>query len=189
MQNAKWQNFECEANGGKRELVLVKRTDNRRMRTYYLFITLGVLLCCGCTGEPGAPAEQSTYKPVADVRQLMELVVDPAADVVWDAVGAVSTMEGTDEWFPETEEEWLAVRSAAMTLAESGNLLMIGERLKDTGPWVAMSHELVDAGIIALQAADARDPDAILAAGEKIYYACNDCHARYWSESDTPAAR
>jgi hypothetical protein len=76
-----------------------------------------------------------------------------------------------------------------MTLAESGNLLMIGERLKDTGPWVAMSHELVDAGIIALQAADARDPDAILAAGEKIYYACNDCHARYWSESDTPAAR
>ena len=43
---------------------------------------------------------------------------------LWDA-------DGEHYWEPETEEDWIAVRASAMTLIESGNLLMMGDRPRD----------------------------------------------------------
>ena len=98
------------------------------MRTILLLVPLGAVIAFGCSPAPGPP-----FKPVVDVQQLMEMMVDPAADVVWDAVGTVITAEGTDDWFPQTDEEWAAVRNSAVVLMESGNLLMMGEPRQGSG--------------------------------------------------------
>ena len=68
---------------------------------------------------------------MVDVKSLMIAMVDPAADILWDAVGTIITIEGVDEWYPETDEEWAEVQSAAIVLMESGNLLMMGDRARD----------------------------------------------------------
>jgi hypothetical protein len=46
-----------------------------------------------------------------------------------------------------------------------------------------MSQELVDAGNAALEAVDSKDPDAVFAAGETVYVACDRCHQRYWIDA------
>jgi hypothetical protein len=70
-----------------------------------------------------------------------------------------------------------------LTLAESGNLLMIGDRAQDTREWIRMSQALIDAAGVALKAAEAKNPEALFDAGGEVYQACRQCHLRYWKES------
>ena len=112
------------------------------------------------------------------------MVVDPAADVVWESVGAIITAEGTEEIFPKNDREWATVRNSALVLAESGNLLMLGERAKGEGPWMTMSQALVEAARVAFEAAEAKDADAIFMVGGDIYSACETCHVLYWYDED-----
>src|SRR4051812_12323171 len=79
-------------------------------------------------GPPPPP-----YKPVVDVKQLMQGIVDPSADAVWSSVATIFTKDGTEERRPRTKEQWDAVRGQAMTLTEAGNLLMMPPRAKDGG--------------------------------------------------------
>ena len=67
-----------------------------------------------------------------------------------------------------------------MTLIESGNLLMLGNRARDTDQWYAYSQDMIDAAAVALEAAQARDADRIFDSGEVVYNACNNCHNIYW---------
>ena len=152
----------------------------------------GALLLAGCGEDRSGPP----YKPMVDVKTLMIAMVDPAADVLWDAVGTIITMEGVDEWYPKTDEEWAEVGNAAIVLMESGNLLMMGDRARDQETWMRLSLAMIDAGEAALQAAEARDPEQIFAIGEQIYFACDRCHGLYWIGDedrgrirDTPRSR
>jgi hypothetical protein len=138
-------------------------------------IPVGVCSFLGCHGAPGPP-----FKPMASVQELMVSVVDPAADVVWDSVGAVVSEEGAYEWYPKTDEEWAAVRNSAVVLMESGNLLMLGDRARDARLWMQMSRGMIDAGAAALRAVESRDPDALFAVAEELYLACDRCHGAYW---------
>jgi hypothetical protein len=128
-----------------------------------------------CGGPPPSP-----YRPVADVKQLMQGIVDPSADGVWESVATIFTREGTEERRPRTEQEWAAVRSHAMTLAESGNLLMMPGRAKDGGDWMKYAQELVDTSAVALRAAEAKDVDRLLNVGGEIDEVCERCHKKYW---------
>ena len=157
---------------------------------------LGVAVLCGACAptEEGAGPEAASgppFKPVADIQQLMEMVIDPAADVVWESVGTIITAEETEEIFPRNDEEWAAVRNSAMLLAESGNLLMVGDRAEEVapGPWMIMSQALVDAGVAAFEAAESKDPDAVFAVGEQIYNACETCHVLYWYTEEDAVVR
>jgi hypothetical protein len=114
----------------------------------------------------------------------MHAIVDPAADVLWGSVGTIITAEGTEEIYPRSEEEWLVVEYACITLMESGNLLMIGERAVDQGDWMLMSQAMVDAGKTALDAARSRDPERIFAIGGDVYASCTACHEQYWVEEE-----
>ena len=145
------------------------------MRTILLLVPLGAVIAFGCSPSPGPP-----FNPVVDVQQLMEMMVDPAADVVWDAVGTVITAEETNEWSPQTDEEWAAVRNSAVVLMESGNLLMMGSRARDQDAWMRMSQGLIDAGMLAMEAAESKDPDSVFAIGGDVYNACDSCHNLYW---------
>jgi len=149
------------------------------MRRLLLLAPVCSVLLIGC-GDPQPPSPPlPPFRPVADVQQLMISVVDPAADVVWGSVGTIITEQGTEERFPKTDEEWDAVRNGAFVLAESGNLLMMGSRAQDTDEWMRLSQGLIDIGILTVQAAEARDKDAVFSLGGDIYTVCSNCHEKY----------
>jgi hypothetical protein len=145
---------------------------------------LAALAVAACARE--ATDEVSNYRPVGDLAGLMAGVVEPAAEVYWDAVGVIVDSAGEHQLAPQTEEDWLAVRSAAYTVAEAGNLLMMPERALDQGPWMAMSQSLVEIGQRALEAADSRNLDAVFDMGAEMYYVCTNCHGAYALETLRP---
>ena len=46
-------------------------------------------LMVACNSEDVGPSSPP-FTPVADVKQIMEMVIDPAAEVVWESVGFVT---------------------------------------------------------------------------------------------------
>jgi len=130
----------------------------------------------------GACSPRPAFKPVASVKQLMQATIEPSAEVVFEAVGTIISAGGVEEIAPKSDEEWATVRNNALTLAESGNLLMIGDRARDKRDWMKMSQALVDVGVTALKAAEARNPEALFQAGGEIYEVCQQCHTRYRTE-------
>ena len=145
-------------------------------------LAAGVLLLAACGGSPTPPP----FKPVADVKQLMASVVEPAAEVYWDAVGTIYDEHGVTEIAPGTLEEWAAVRNAAFVVTESGNLLMMSSRARDGGDWMTMSQAMIDVGVRAIGAADARNSTAVFDAGAELYDTCTACHAKYDREIQRP---
>ena len=80
---------------------------------------------------------------------------------------------------PKTNEEWTTVRNHAVSLAESGNLLMMVPRAKDGDEWMKRSRELIDQAERAVRAADAKNADELFTVGGDIYEACSNCHQKY----------
>ena len=142
---------------------------------------LGGVLVGACADSADAPP----FVAAADSRQLMLSVLEPAAEVYWDAVGFIWDMEGTYEIEPRTAEEWEAVENAAWVLAESGNLLLLGERVQGDH-WVAMSRSMIDIGLSAVEAAQARDADRVFEVGGDVYLVCTGCHAVYATQTLRP---
>src|SRR5262245_12453381 len=110
-------------------------------------------LLAGC-GGPAAPP----FKPVVDTKLLMQAVVDPNADAIWDSVKSIDTKDGSQEIRPKTDEEWTAVRNAAITVAESGNLLMLVPRAKNGDDWMRLAQQMVNTGEEAIRAARQKTP-------------------------------
>jgi len=148
---------------------------------------LASALLTACTAAPEPPP----YKPLASVKDLMEATVQPAADVYWKSVSTTVTRDGVEEKFPKTDVEWEAVWAAAVTIAESGNLMMMPSRAKENDPeWLKLSAALVDAGDLAAKAALSKNPERVLEQGEKVYDVCTNCHRKYITDpADTAAQR
>ena len=144
------------------------------------WLTLALTIS-GCAPEP------LPFDEVADVRQLMLTVVDPAADVYWDSVGTIMTIEGTEEIAPSTLQEWEAVRNAAIVIAESGNLLLMPGRAEEGEQWTGLARALIASGRVALSAAEARDPEAVFYAGGEMYLVCSECHATFAPDTLPPS--
>ena len=139
---------------------------------------LGAVLAVAALAACG-PAPPS-YKLVVDVKQMMQSIVDPAADGVWKSVSMIYTTAGMEERRPRTAKEWDVVRDHAITLAESGNLLMMPGRAKDGGDWMkyrAGTGRHLDS---ALRAVEAKDYERLLDVGGPIDEVCERCHKKYW---------
>jgi hypothetical protein len=108
----------------------------------------------------------------------MESVIDPSADIIWASVGTIITVAGEENIRPRTEEEWMAVRNAAVVVAESGNLLMMVPRAKDQ-EWMRIAQAMVETGAKAIKAAEARNADQVFDVGGEIYEVCTNCHSKY----------
>ena len=145
---------------------------------------VAILVLLGCAAD--AP-EPPPFAAVADGRQLMVSVIEPAAEVYWDAVGVIMDEEGTHEIEPRTPEEWEAVVNAAYVLAESGNLLLMEDRAQGRGHWIAMSRSMSEAGRRAVEAAVAEDPQAVFDMGAELYFVCTGCHTVYATETVRPS--
>jgi hypothetical protein len=113
-----------------------------------LFALVGLLAACGREGavdsdEKGGPP----YVKAHSLRQLMDTVMEPDAQIFWQSSGTVSDAAGTRDLTPTTDAGWAAAQSAAATVAETGNLLMTPIYGQDRGPdWIAFAQDLVRAG-------------------------------------------
>ena len=114
-----------------------------------------------------APA--TGVRTVANVRELHDVMISPASDAVF----AASSNEALDA------KGWLTARNQAIVLAESGNLLMMGTRVRDNGNWMKMSRAMVDAAALAAAAAEKKDAKALERATDAITVSCMECHRPY----------
>ncbi|RPH61856.1 MAG: hypothetical protein EHM89_06550 [Acidobacteria bacterium] len=157
---------------------------------YWLFVVSAALFVSGIgfivagarTTHRVAPAEAPALTPVASVKQIMNGIVQPAANVVFGSVGTIISAAGIVEKAPKTDEEWAAVGSSAVALVESANLLVMGDRAVDREDWVKMSRALAEAGMTALKATEAKSTDGVLSAGAAVNESCDNCHRKYQRE-------
>jgi hypothetical protein len=210
-----------------RSVVRSIRVYRRNYSSHVLALSATVVLGVGgCSPHPRATAAQpgsatrpmqpisaspgaAPYRLTATVQDLMDGIVDPSADALWDSVAYIATTRGVEDRRPRTEEEWKAVRYSAITLIEAANLLsMPGRKVAvlhgapgtDTPPgpgelthaqiqqrmdsahagFEQFARNLQDAGLQALAAIDAKDADRLLDAGGIIDSACEACHVTFW---------
>ena len=170
---------------------------------------------CGAVGlivaSPIAAAQQKKAKADADhpiystVKDLMESIVDPSADVIWNAVGTVADKQGVQDMAPKTPEEWAGVRHAAIRLIEGGNLLMMPGRdaaaagVKSDAPGVELEPPEITAlikkkrksfdgfaralqalGSEVLRASEAKNADLLIEIGGRMEEVCESCHKTFW---------
>ena len=145
-------------------------------------------LLAGCNASKESATEQGRGKDAgslpalelkATTAQLMNHVLDPHADIVWAAVGSIVTEKGEEQLAPKTDAEWTAIRNAAVTVAETGNLLLLPPHARDQGDWVAMTRKMISEANKCVQAIEAKDLETLFTAGGDMYIACSECHAKY----------
>lgn len=142
-----------------------------------------VVALAACDRTPTKVVDVSEYVRAHDIHRLMEVVVDPQADVFWNSSGAITDANGQRDLTPTTDEGWLATQSAAATIAEVGNLLMTPLFAEGRGSdWKHFARSLVEVGMRAEQAAVDRNADAVLEVGAAMYTVCQDCHRVYLPE-------
>lgn len=166
-----------------------------------------VTLFAACSPAPPAAVKDAgpPFRPTGTIKDIMDSVVDPAADVLWDSVATTITREGQIDKAPKTDEEWKSVRRHAVALMEATNLLLMegrhvareGEKSEfpgielepaemekliaaDRASWVKHAQGLYDAAGVALKAIDGKNVQGLLDAGEGIDAACENCHKQYW---------
>lgn len=143
---------------------------------------MALLLCAGCSRDAPSTALDVSYDTALTTLELMHLVVEPSADVLWDSAGWIMTLEGEYSLVPTDDDGWFAVESAASVIIESGNLLKLPERSSDrAASWLEYSTNMSDQGRLARQAALDRDGDALFQVGASLYQSCVECHDVYWT--------
>ena len=172
-------------------------------------VTLSIMLAaCGMCGlsvvaqTPPASADQQVH---ADLNQLMRGALYPAANVVFASqVDDPEDLKKSGRGDPSMSTDplnaafggWVAVENAALTLAESANLLMLPGRSCSNGvqvpvkdpAWAAFVLQMRTGSMNAYQAARTRDQDKMVEASDALNASCEGCHRR-WRNPRTPANR
>lgn len=129
--------------------------------------TAGLLLVCAVAAA--VMAQETPFQAVGTMSQLMINIVYPSSNAIfYIARGA-----------PKNQLEWNEMANNALTLAESGNLLMMPSRARDNEKWMADAKLLVDVGAAAYKAAQAKDAPALTALSDQLNTACVQCHQDY----------
>jgi hypothetical protein len=132
------------------------------------------LLVSACGGQQPPP-----FKAVVETKDLMDNVMERQADIVWNAVGTIVTAEGVEERRPKTDEEWQALKAAAINLTETGNLLMIAPRAQDGDRWMQNVQMMMAQGERMIAAIDRKNPQDVFDVGSDLYDTCTTCHMQY----------
>jgi hypothetical protein len=176
-------------------------------------LTAGSVACSSAKSSsppPQAPqpALWGDMKPVVSVKELMDHMIDPAADYIFDSVSTVIDPKGNVvEKAPKTEEDWEKLRIGAVTMAEGIYLLKIprpftppGDENNSAGPdateltpaqiaakvkndpveWNARIEALRNVGLEVLEIARKKNTKELWDASENLDQACEACHRSYW---------
>jgi len=189
-------------------------TSNRGKKTTLfsamVFAIVASLAAVSCTEteappEPAAEQNSGEFLPDATVREIMESMMSPAAEAIWDSVAFVSTEEYTIDAKPETAEDWQQLRRQAVTMAEAANALLIpGRRIGSSGEpaddpehelspdemqtmidnnraaWVGFAHAMHAQAMETIRIIDAKSVDGLSDVGGTIDAACEGCHLQFW---------
>jgi hypothetical protein len=173
--------------------------------------------------KPAAPAAAAALRPAAgspyklnnSIQDIMEGIIAPNADVLFDAVATDITAQGVNEKRPRTDDDWEKVEAAAIALVEGPNLIKMpgrraarpGEKTKSEGPdapeltpeeiqakinadrgkFLRYANDLQDTAIKALDIVRKKDAEGLFNIGEDIDQACEACHLEYWYPNDKTA--
>ena len=168
---------------------------------------------CSAPAPEQPPPADAPYRPVASIREVMNSVIDPSVDVVWNSVATVID-NGTTDRVPKTDEDWAEVRRHALIVSEAANLLLMQGRTvappgapsqapgvelppeeiralidKNRDGWNFYVQQFQDSLKPALAAIDAKNPQALLDAGEQIDTTCENCHQTFWFPNAVASAR
>src|SRR5262249_49294273 len=145
------------------------------------------------------------YRLTATIKDLMDSLVDPGSDFIWESVETTVSAKGVEEKKPTTDEDWKEVRRHAIMLLEATNLLQMpgrhvakpGEKAenpdvelgpeqiedminKDRASWNKYAQGLHDATMATFKAIEAKNAEELLNTGDGIDTACENCHKHYW---------
>jgi hypothetical protein len=144
------------------------------MRNLVLALALSATVT-GCSRAPQAPP----FKAIVETKDLMDNVMERQADIVWQSVGTVVTADGVEERRPRTDEEWAAVKAAAINLTETGNLLMLAPRAQDGDRWMQNVQKMMAQGERMIAAIDRKNTQEMFDVGSDLYDTCTNCHMHY----------
>src|SRR5215470_4484463 len=145
-----------------------------------------VIALSACTK---APQPAPDLLKTATIKDIMDSMVDPSGDYMFEAVAEIADEHGITQKAPTTDEEWEEVRHHSLILLEAPNLLTMegrrvaqpGERSKnpqvelqpeeiqklvdgDRPSFIRRARKLQDAAALALKAIDVKDKDALFQA-------------------------
>lgn len=126
-----------------------------------------------------AMAQAPSFQPIGNMSQLMIHIIYPTSD-------AIFYVERNP---PTNDAQWNALASQALTLAESGNLLLMPGRVREKGNWSSDTKMMIDAGTAAFKAAKAHDLEGVKAVNDALYASCVTCHAQYRDNYLKPKAK
>jgi hypothetical protein len=182
---------------------------NKVMRIFYGAV-IATLLLTACSKAP--PAHGPDLLRPATIKDIMDAMVDPSGDFVFQSIQEIADEHGISEKAPKTDAEWEDVRHRLVVLVEAPNLLTMEGRkaarhedrsrnprvenepeqvqklLDDDRPsFIRRARRLQDAAALGLKAVDAKDKDALFQAIDGIDKACENCHLHYWYPNDKRA--
>jgi hypothetical protein len=150
------------------------------MRTAGL-VALVVVLAVDATAEqspaPPPPSPQATApaktpvspRVVGTMSELMVHLIRPTSDAVFYITSRT----------PTSEAEWGVLQAQTLTLAESGNLLMLPGHARGRAQWLDDARLMVEAGRKAFTAAKAKDVAALESLNDELYQSCVTCHQHF----------
>jgi hypothetical protein len=168
--------------------------------------TVSFAACGGGTTTEEAPASRTapaaagglTQAPYASLAQVMRALPFTSANIIFDTqtndpeapqkeVGG----DGATSRFSGIYKGWPLVEQSALALSETANLMLIPGRLCENGRPVPLDHEdfrkgiqgLIEAGKVALKAAQSKNMEQMIEASNTVTDACFVCHEVY---RDTP---
>ena len=183
----------------------MKYFQHRHAAAAIVLVAASLVAGCAAPAPEAPPPADSPFRPVATVREVMNSVIDPSIDEVWNSVQTVVDDKGMTDHAPVTDEQWAAVRRHALVVSEAANLLLMSDRpiahpgepslapgvelppeeirsLIDKNPdaWSSYVLQLQDSMKLALAAIDKKDTQALFDAGEQIDTTCENCHGVFW---------
>jgi|KBSSwiStaDraftv2_1062776.scaffolds.fasta_scaffold325387_2 hypothetical protein len=170
-------------------------------------------LTVACSSTKSAPTASQPaglwgdMKPIVSVKELMDGMIDPASDFVFDSIGTIINKEKITEIQPRTDEDWNRIKVGAITMAEGVYLLKVprrfapvGDENNSSGPeaeelspaqitaklekdpvlWNAKIEALRNASLEVLEIVKKKDVNALWGACEDLDAACENCHLEFW---------
>jgi hypothetical protein len=175
------------------------------------WIVMGSVLVMLTACSKAKPPEPELAHP-ATIKDIMDSMVDPSGDFMFESVVQIADEQGVREKAPHTPKEWDEVRQHVFILLEAPNLLTMegrkvarpGEKANnpnvelqpeqiqakvdgDRPAFIRRARRLQDSAAEALKAVEARDKDALFRSIDLIDKACENCHLHYWYPNDKRA--
>lgn len=123
---------------------------------------------------PLGPQAQESASPLLTVRQVMTGIIEPATNTIWGAYQL------------QSDDEWMEVQNAALSVIGAGNLLTLGgagedeQAMAQESDWMRFNNEVISAAREVIAAVEARDEEALFNAGnDSLYPPCESCHQIY----------